>query len=657
MNGTVQEIVEGHLCAQCGACVSVCPQSAVTMVESCAGLLEARVDNDLCSECGQCLRVCPGRGIEPADLGIVDPFRGPVLEAYAGSATDPVIRSKGQSGGLVSALLVFALETGLVDAALVTSTPEDGSLKAVPSLARSRREILLAQGSKYNPVAILPALQSAGREERVAAVLLPCHMHALRHLTTEKSSLTTGVRWSIGLLCDRVLSYLCFELMAQNAGLNLPEVRSVSYTPKARAGRPGEVRFLMQDGREKFFPSQLRLGLKEYCVPARCRLCFDKMNVFADICVGDPWGLQESEAGESVALARNQRGAALLAAAVEAGYLDLREVEPAMIFAGQDVDGRKESVTAFSAAWRDMGQTLPKPMDVLVREPQSAGGISNRRRYRDRITFNTLVADSATREAALTAVRNRVRKDENRVAERPAGRAASRHGAAKDGSKSARLRLTTFERRQGLSRSSECLHPLPWQQWSNSTRASTVRIGGISRITMDLKGDRAIVAGYPAQTMELRHRRHQVKAVVEQTGGYRAPDGVAANVQLRPLIGGGVGLIGAHDDRAVAGRQIEADAERLVDSREVELHAHAERLAWSTSLATSPEESSTCMQTSRNSSSPGPSPGAQATEALVSAAGRGSRPRPAQPRPSSRLGPPRSGSRWCRGCESPACCG
>ena len=80
----------------------------------------AWVYSDRCSECLICLDVCPGGDIDPTAIAGNNWFRGEVLTACMGHAVDPAIFSRGRSGGIATALLMFALDANLVDAALVT---------------------------------------------------------------------------------------------------------------------------------------------------------------------------------------------------------------------------------------------------------------------------------------------------------------------------------------------------------------------------------------------------------------------------------------------------------------------------------------------------------------------------------------------------------
>ena len=74
-------------------------------------------------------------------------------------ATDPEVFETGQDGALVSALLIWALEHDVIDAALVSNLEGDGTTwKAVPGVARTRAEVLASAGSRYtysaNPLAM-----------------------------------------------------------------------------------------------------------------------------------------------------------------------------------------------------------------------------------------------------------------------------------------------------------------------------------------------------------------------------------------------------------------------------------------------------------------------------------------------------------------------
>lgn len=48
-------------CCGCGACMAICTQSAIRMIEDCEGFEYPSIDFNLCLNCGMCLTVCPIR--------------------------------------------------------------------------------------------------------------------------------------------------------------------------------------------------------------------------------------------------------------------------------------------------------------------------------------------------------------------------------------------------------------------------------------------------------------------------------------------------------------------------------------------------------------------------------------------------------------------
>jgi coenzyme F420 hydrogenase subunit beta len=407
---TIARVVRQRLCTGCGTCVVVCPSEAVTMVQTPAGLLEASVSGE-CTECGRCLDVCPGHGLDFGFSESIDPFEGRVLGAFVGSAIDSATRMHAQSGGVVTALLQYLLRTSLTDAALVTSLPMDGRLTALPCLARTSEAILAARGSKYCPAASNVALLGARDDEAIAAVGLSCHVHGLRQLSQRQPEWNERLRMIIGLTCDRTLLQLATELMTRDAGLSPAEVLGLEYRSKARAGWPGELRFYLEGGRECFVDSTVRQAAKDDTTPPRCRLCFDKMNVLADITVGDPWGLRHTKDGESVIIPRTERGLRLVRDAVNAGAIDAGPVPIQDVMVGQAIDLKREQFRGFSQAWDVMGRKRPEYTGVNI--PAAGADSDGKRRasYARLLKYNCLVAESLDVETAMRCIRSHRRAE------------------------------------------------------------------------------------------------------------------------------------------------------------------------------------------------------------------------------------------------------
>jgi coenzyme F420 hydrogenase subunit beta len=359
----IADTVDACLCTSCGTCVPICPTQAISMKETPGGLLFARVDDATCNGCGLCLRGCGGRylaeGLLPDN---VDPFKGKVLAAYCGFANDSDIRLHGQSGGVVTALLSFLLETGRADKALVNHMPEDGTLRPAPYMAHKKEALLHSQGSKYCPVALNAAIPPAiGKDgKKIAVVGLPCHLHSLRNVQTFNPYWEKGVCITVGLFCDRTLAYSAIDYLIGKGKVAPKNVMAFRYREKTQGGWPGTIQLRTKSGKEIRLPSKERQSVKDYFTPPRCRLCFDKVNVLSDISVGDAWGVNEGNEGFSVLLARTAAGLALLQEAQNCGYLTLESIDPEIIFKGQAVEKRRQLWTAFSEERRINGDPLPQ---------------------------------------------------------------------------------------------------------------------------------------------------------------------------------------------------------------------------------------------------------------------------------------------------------
>ena len=94
-------------------------------------------------------------------------------------ASDDMVHQMGQDGGLVSAILIWAIEQGYIDGALTSyleGGADSGSWKAIPGVATNREEILAGAGSRYTYSANTLALDEAQEKglSKLALVGMSC---------------------------------------------------------------------------------------------------------------------------------------------------------------------------------------------------------------------------------------------------------------------------------------------------------------------------------------------------------------------------------------------------------------------------------------------------------------------------------------------------
>jgi coenzyme F420 hydrogenase subunit beta len=320
---TIQEVVNEGLCHGCGTCVSLCPQSAIALCRSeRQGIYLPAIDRALCRECGLCFKVCPGHEVlfQKLNLEIFgkeseDKLLGCYQSCYTGFATDYDIRFKSSSGGMVTGLLVYALERGLIDGALVTRMRQDRPLEPEPFVARTREEILEATRSKYCPVAANLGLQYILQNEgKYAVVGLPCHLHGIRKSERINQKLKERIVLHLGIFCATTISFLGTELFINRLGLKKTDIVRMDYRGN---GWPGSLIIELKGNIKKQiepFGKCLDSTFQAFA-PWRCKLCIDHAAELADISLGDAWLpeiISQDKTGTSIIVTRNQPGEELL---------------------------------------------------------------------------------------------------------------------------------------------------------------------------------------------------------------------------------------------------------------------------------------------------------------------------------------------------------
>ena len=302
-----------------------------------------RLDKDRCTHCGLCYEACPGHGVDFEELSTTlfgdipeDIAFGRYLGCYIGHTRDEGIRYDSASGGLVSALLIFALEEGLIDGALVTRMRNDEPLKPEPFLARTREEVLSAAGSKYCPVAAGTLLKEIlCTRGRFAVVGLPCHIQGLRKAERHIPTLKERVRYRISLPCSMNFSFSGTRRFLKGIGVSPESVEMLQYRGR---GWPGRMLIRLKDGTERTVPlAEYYKQLRPYSL-RRCTLCSDMLGELSDLTCGDAWipeVMRTDRVGSSFVLSRTPEAEELLEYAASKEAVRLSGLDVRVLLASQ----------------------------------------------------------------------------------------------------------------------------------------------------------------------------------------------------------------------------------------------------------------------------------------------------------------------------------
>lgn len=327
------EVIDAGLCTRCGSCVGVCPDSALKIDDVLGECLPVQVD--ACSDCGLCHQGCSGKDVPFAQLNEqvfgqqpTNRLLGNVRNLFVGHASELGVRARGASGGVITAVLHYLLETGKIDGAIVLVMDEERPWVAKPIVARTAEEIQAAAQSKYSlsPVNTIFS-ELAELDGRFAYVGLPCQVHSLRKLQAAGHPAALKIDYVLGSYCGNILHFDAVRSFLRNNGVHsVEEIADLQY----RAGEwPGQMQVTMRSGEmialKKFYANYLI----PFFMVDRCTMCTDLANEFADIACGDAWSpvYEERGKGWSLVMGRTERGAALLDEMATAGYLTLQGLE------------------------------------------------------------------------------------------------------------------------------------------------------------------------------------------------------------------------------------------------------------------------------------------------------------------------------------------
>jgi coenzyme F420 hydrogenase subunit beta len=366
---SIMGVPDSGLCTGCGACAYLCNEKKLVDmidVENVGHRPSFRGD---CDTCELCLSVCPGASVDRSEVevgcmpGMAECELGKVLEIWEGYATDPAMRSRGSSGGVVSALASYCIEREPMQLVLHTAGDPQKPWTNVTVTSRTREEIVARAGSRYAPSSPCDGLSLLEKSDKPGVFIgKPCDVAAVAAIRKMRPALDEKVGLAISVFCAGTPASLgTLELLA-SVGIKPHEVKALHYRGD---GWPGKFQVTTKNGKRiesiSYAESWAKLGKFR---PLRCSVCPDGMGSLADIACGDAWEQYNGSrpnTGMSLVVVRTERGRAILRRAIEAGYVRLSSFTEAAVFAAQPNLVRKHrEVFGRLLAMRMLGIPIPR---------------------------------------------------------------------------------------------------------------------------------------------------------------------------------------------------------------------------------------------------------------------------------------------------------
>lgn len=407
----INDVVHGGSCSECGACVVACPYGILTYeqgkpqawdpgyVRKSSGIAEMiikGVPQDFCpiSEnvgCDCCAYVCPKlelpkerlehamfgrRAQEDEQVGL-----GVYQKIEFTRTRDPRVRKVCQDGGFVTTLLIWALRTGLIDGAVLTTTDPNDPCKPRPFVATTEKEILKSSGSWYtyspNTLGLIEAYEMGLR--RVAFVGTPCQITPLRklqvfrpedmariepnernflHQYAHLEKFRNMIAFLIGLFCSETFTYEGLMKGYIEGKLGIPRSKVTKFNIKGKV--------IVTVGEEEY---QFPLADAVPFARPECSFCGDFSAEEADIAVGGV-----GTAGWTLTMPRTAKGLEIYEALKAS---QLIEVKPATEFSKSVAVARKlaqKQRNRMLEAYRKVARKPPAGARIPVGEGQREPG-------------------------------------------------------------------------------------------------------------------------------------------------------------------------------------------------------------------------------------------------------------------------------------------
>jgi coenzyme F420 hydrogenase subunit beta len=328
----LDQIVKSGLCIGCGLCQSVAGPERVVLVSTGEGRERpvARIPLDQAT-----LRrindVCPGVRVRGADRRRlapgtdVDEIWGPARRLVIAHASDPEVRFRAASGGVLTALSEFLLAQGEVEFVVHVAALRSRPLRSGRHVSVDRTGLLRAAGSRYGPAApLIDFHEILARRRPFALVGKPCDVSAVRNLARREPSVDRYMRYALAMVCGGASELTKSTEVLAALGVQEDELTLLRYRGH---GSPGATRVQTAGGAvHELTYNEMWRDESTWRIQSRCKICPDAIGESADIVAADCWD-GGSPAGEddgfNAVLVRTGAGAALFEAAVAAGRLTL----------------------------------------------------------------------------------------------------------------------------------------------------------------------------------------------------------------------------------------------------------------------------------------------------------------------------------------------
>lgn len=308
----IRKIIKSGLCLGCGLCETIATSQKCQMILNGEnGFYEPVFTEKLTQvETRSILKSCPGIKVQGNNESSV---WGEIKQIEEAWSSDPFIRKKASSGGVITTLAIHLLETQKVNGILHVGVNDGTYLYNSLKVSKTKEDIINNMGSRYAPALVFDQLKNILNKSKdiYAFIGKPCDIAGIKNFVKEFPEYKDRINYFLAIFCAGMPSYNGTKETLKLSGHN-EDPFSLKYRGD---GWPGffEAKYEKKTTFKISYNDSWGKVLGK-TVGLRCKICPDGIGLLADIAVGDSWitkdgypDFEESD-GRSFAFVRTDQG-------------------------------------------------------------------------------------------------------------------------------------------------------------------------------------------------------------------------------------------------------------------------------------------------------------------------------------------------------------
>ncbi|HVL62341.1 MAG TPA: Coenzyme F420 hydrogenase/dehydrogenase, beta subunit C-terminal domain [Microbacterium sp.] len=330
LDAAIDRVVQRNACIGCGLCTRL--DTSLELELDADGFLRPHRTRDLGDVAAGAARSfeksCPGCRVDAVRPtgSRRHPTMGSSFGVWEAWASDDAVRYRGSSGGALTALHGWLLDSGRASTIASASAGSDAR-HTVPVTITTKAAALAAAGSRYAPVGVLA---NPDAESSDAITAKPCEIAAIRAMASARAP---------GAPEPILLSFFCAGTSSQHATDDLLATLGVRAGEPLSdlwyrgRGWPGRFTVHGANGEASMSYEESWGGVLGPATHWRCKVCADGVGESADVVAADFWRVDgrgypvfTEGAGSSALIARTERGREAVLAAASGGAIVVRPI-------------------------------------------------------------------------------------------------------------------------------------------------------------------------------------------------------------------------------------------------------------------------------------------------------------------------------------------